>query len=68
MCYILQILGYGWAAIGLYNFVTVNSLTPGNETIIVVSLIMHGMLYWFPGLIIGALGSIMARKKERVVT
>ena len=68
---LMMIVGYGWAAIGVLNFFVVDhpaeySIQSGNGDLYWGVLIIGSMfMYWFPGLIIGGIGTIIHRKKKR---
>jgi RNA polymerase subunit RPABC4/transcription elongation factor Spt4 len=63
MGYLLVFLGYGWAILGLINFVSV--FDSGNtEMFLAGVLIMHIILYG-PGLIVGGIGSIIISTQNK---
>ena len=55
----LMIVGYGWVILGIIATFYVNYKTHGNSIAVIV--LANFPLYFFPGLAIGALGSILSR-------
>ena len=56
MARLLEIVGYGWTLLGLYNFIQVYSGL-NTELLLSMTIIGHVTLYG-PGLIVGGLGTI----------
>lgn len=58
---VLQIVGYGWFVLGLFNFGLANKGVT-DDMQLGLSVIVHMMVYFGPGLMIGGLGSLIAKK------
>lgn len=61
---LITFIGFGWFFVGVVNFLMVNNFTAGNESVLGMSLIMHVMFYFFPGIIVGSLGMLLRRSKK----
>ena len=59
---LLMIVGLGWASFGVFNcgIVFINTSSPEvNGTFIQITIVMHMLMYWLPGLALGGIGRIL---------
>ena len=67
MKYLLYLLGYGWAVIGLGNMMLSNVWRDSGENavLLVMSLIFINMFFFIlPGLLVGGLGTMMNNNQK----
>jgi len=61
---LLMIVGYGWACLGLLNFI-LGDFSQFTDNMMGFAIILNFGIYFAPGLIVGGIGTMIHRKKKR---
>lgn len=59
---VLRWLGGLWTLIGVANFVGSCRLHPASPTFVALALIVNGLIFVFPGLVVYGLGALLATR------